>query len=79
MEAVKDPRKVRAGQAGSRARWAGHIPRALRMDELTQPQRELVLALIHAVKAADEKATPVIETPDVAQTDGNTSDEPSAA
>ncbi len=67
----------------ARARWdrdaARHGrspgPRILRLDELTPEQAAVVRALLDATS----KATPVIETPDVAQTDGNTSDEPSAA
>lgn len=71
---------VSTAEAGSerhrraaRARWGE--PRILRLDQLTPEQRAVVLALLDATS----KATPVIETPDVAQTDGNTSDEPSAA
>ncbi len=47
--ATKDPRKVRAGQIGARSRW-GEEPRVVRLDELTAPQRRLVLALIDAAR-----------------------------
>jgi hypothetical protein len=50
----KDPRRVAAGRAGMRARWAGHVPRVISLDTLTAPQRRLVLALVNA--ARDEAA-----------------------
>lgn len=74
-EAVKDPRKVKAGKAGMRARW-GAEPRVIRLDELTAPQRRLVLAL---VDAARKEASPVIVTSGEAQEARRASDEPSAS
>jgi hypothetical protein len=43
-------KRRRAGQAGLRARW-GDTPRVVRLDDLTAPQRRLVLALIAAARA----------------------------
>jgi hypothetical protein len=45
----KDPAKVRAGRAGAERRWGP--PGVVRLDELTPPQRRLVLALVEAAKA----------------------------
>ena len=47
--AAKDPVKVRAGQIGARSRW-GPEPRIVRLDELTAPQRRLVMALVDAAR-----------------------------
>jgi hypothetical protein len=60
VSAVKDPAKVRAGQAGARKRW-GTEPIAIRLDQLTNAQRRLVVALVAAVKeqAVAETQTPV--------------------
>lgn len=55
--APKDPRKVAAGKAGMRARW-GAEPRVVRLDELTPPQRRLVVALVDAAKAELRAAPP---------------------
>lgn len=57
----KDPAKVRAGTIGARSRWAGHTPAIVRLDELTHPQRRLVLALVEAAK--NETSSAVSETP----------------
>lgn len=57
--ATKDPKKVAAGKAGMRSRW-GDEPRRVRLDDLTAPQRRLVLAL---VAAAREEAAAEIQTP----------------
>lgn len=54
MSAPKDPAKVRAGQAAARARW-GDTPRVVRIDQLTASQRRLVLALIEAARAEQER------------------------
>jgi hypothetical protein len=51
--ATKDPTKVRAGKIGARARWGE--PRVARLDDLTLPQRRLVLALIEAARAEQER------------------------
>lgn len=61
---TKDPTKVRAGTIGARTRWAGHEPRVIRLDDLTGPQRRLVLAL---VDAARKEAPAVSETSAEAQ------------
>lgn len=77
ISATKDPTKVRAGKIGARTRWAEHVPRVVRLDELTGPQRRLVLALIAAAKSE--------ETPTVSETSvgvlgaRRARDEPSAA
>lgn len=44
----KDPVRVRAGRAGARRRWGE--PRVVRLDDLSAPQRRLVLALIDAAR-----------------------------
>lgn len=54
VSATKDPTKVRAGSIGARARWGD--PGVVRLDELTPPQRRLVLALVDAAKAETKKA-----------------------
>jgi len=53
VSADKNPTKQRAGQIGARRRWGD--PGIVRLDELTAPQRRLVLALVDAAKA--ERAT----------------------
>ena len=50
---MKDPTKVRAGTLGARRRW-GDEPRVVRLDDLTPPQRRLVLALIEAARAENQ-------------------------
>jgi hypothetical protein len=50
VSATKDPTKVRAGTIGAKKRW-GEEPRIVRLDDLTPPQRRLVLALIEAARA----------------------------
>jgi len=47
--ATKNAAKVRAGHIGARTRW-GDTPRVVRLDELTAPQRRLVLALVDAAR-----------------------------
>jgi hypothetical protein len=42
---IKDPAKVRAGQAGAASRW-GEYGRIVRLDDLTTDQARLVRALI---------------------------------
>lgn len=46
----KDPRKVRAGSLGARARWRGDR-RVVRIDDLSPEQRRLVLALVDAARS----------------------------
>jgi hypothetical protein len=46
--------KVRAGQASARKRW-GELPRIVRLDDLSDPQRRLVLALIAAARQEAER------------------------
>jgi hypothetical protein len=65
-QSSKDPRRVRAGQAGMRARWGE--PRVLRIDDLQPNERRLVLALVEAVRS--EKAAPVGETSGTADAGG---------
>lgn len=55
-----NPIKQRAGRIGARVRW-GDTPRVVRLDDLTAPQRRLVLALVAAAK--NEAGPAVIETP----------------
>lgn len=58
VEAVKDPAKVRAGQAGALSRWGPQ--RIVRLDSLDPRVRAAVVALIRADeevrKAADDAA-----------------------
>ncbi len=70
----KNPTKVKAGKAGMAARWAGHIPLAVRLDDLDLAQRRLVVALINAAKeaaAAREEAAPAIVSPGAAESEGH--------
>lgn len=55
-QAVKDPRKVKAGKAGSRARWGER--RVARLDNLDPSVRAAVLALIAADQAAKAQHDP---------------------
>ncbi|HEY8869648.1 MAG TPA: hypothetical protein VIM30_09670 [Candidatus Limnocylindrales bacterium] len=65
VSATKDPIKVRAGKIGADTRW-GPEPRVIRLDELTPPQRRLVVAL---VDAARKEAAPVSETSGTAESE----------
>jgi len=56
---ISDPRKVAGGRLGARRRW-GPEPRVVRLDDLTPPQRRLVLALVEAAKAETQKAAAVV-------------------
>jgi hypothetical protein len=47
----KNPAKVKAGYAGSAARWKGKATRTVVIADLTQLQRELVIALVRAARA----------------------------
>ncbi len=47
--ATKNPVKVKAGLASAAKRW-GPEPRVVRLDELSPPQRRLVLALVDAAR-----------------------------
>lgn len=51
---AKDPVKQRAGSIGAAKRWAGHERRVVRMAELPEPERRVILALIEASKSAPE-------------------------
>ena len=50
VEAVKDPRKVKAGQAGSRARWGEK--RVVRLDSLPPEVASVIRQLVAASEAA---------------------------
>lgn len=54
----KDPKKQRAGRVGARRRWGD--PGVVQLDQLTPPQRRLVLALVQAAKS---EAAAAIEVP----------------
>ncbi len=58
VSATKNAIKAEAGRLGARIRW-GPEPRVIRLDELTPPQRRLVVAL---VDAARKEAVTVLET-----------------
>jgi len=58
-EAVSDSKnatKARAGLIGARRRWGD--PGVIRLDELTAPQRRLVLALVDAARAERRNESP---------------------
>lgn len=46
---LRDAQKVAAGHASAEKRWGPR--RVVRLDDLTAPQRRVVLALIEAAKA----------------------------
>ncbi len=69
--AVKDPSHIARGQLGARTRWGA--PRVVRLDELTGPQRDLVMALINNMKAA-----PAGEVPEAAEREGSRNAAPAA-
>lgn len=50
MIQTKDQRLAAAGKKGAQRRW-GPEPRVIRLDDLTPPQRRLVVALVEAAKA----------------------------
>lgn len=75
MLELKDPVKVKAGQAGAAKRWGGPETKVVRLDDLTAPQRRLVLAL---VDAARKEAGSDVQSPDPAG-GGGTHDADSAA
>jgi hypothetical protein len=57
------------GTAGARARWGNQ--RIARLSDLTEPERQLVLALVNAAKIRAAKETaPVVETPEAVETGG---------
>lgn len=58
---AKDPKKVKAGQAGMRSRWGP--PRIVRLDTLEPPVRMAILALVDADRAAKEKTSTVSDAP----------------
>ena len=52
VSASRDLRKVVAGAQGAASRWSDPANRRIvRLDDLTIPERELVLALVEAAKA----------------------------
>ena len=53
------------GHLGAVKRWADH-PGPIRINDLTVDQRRVVLALIAAQRAANEKAAAVIAEPEAA-------------
>ena len=71
----KSPVFVESGRRGAAKRWAGHTPRIVRLDDLTNPQRRLVMAL---VDAARKEASPVSETPGEANAEGHGNDRSAA-
>ena len=73
VSATKDPAKVRAGLIGARARWGDQPARVVRLDDLTAPQRRLVLAL---VAAAREEAATEVQSPAAAELEGHGNDRP---
>lgn len=52
----KDPSRVARGIKGMRARW-GPEPRVIRLDDLTDAQRRLVVALVNAAR---KEAAPIV-------------------
>lgn len=53
VSTTKHPGRVAAGKATARKRW-GEYPRIVRLDELGERERRVVLALIEAAKPAPE-------------------------
>lgn len=49
----KDPVKAAAGRQGARRRWGE--PGVVQLGELSPPQRRLVLALVDAAKAEQQR------------------------
>ncbi len=70
---AKDPTKVAAGTLGARARWGE--PRVIRLDDLTAPQRRLVLALVSAAKS---EAIAEGQSPAMAKPEGHGDDAPTS-
>ena len=52
----RDPQKVAAGKASAEKRW--RPKRVVRLDDLTAPQRRVVIALIEAAKALSAPTVP---------------------
>ena len=50
----RDPQKVAAGRASAAKRWGP--PRVIRLDDMTAPQRRVILALIDAAKGLSAPA-----------------------
>jgi hypothetical protein len=77
--AVKDPKRVRAGQASARARWGE--PRILRLDQLSPTKQALIRALIaldeDAARSGNEKAASIVDTL-AAGPEGHANDQPAA-
>jgi hypothetical protein len=74
VEAVKNPAKIRAGIAGSHARWGDR--RIVRLDNLPSEVAAVIRALVSAAETA--KADPVIETTGAGQEARRDAGEPSA-
>lgn len=53
--------KAEAGALGARRRW-GDEPRVIRLDDLTSPQRRLVLALVDAARKEAASTGENVET-----------------
>ena len=54
----KNPAKVRAGRIGAATRWDANPnvpPKVVKIDDLTAPQRRLVLALVDAARREAER------------------------
>jgi hypothetical protein len=56
----KDPRRVKMGVAGMRARW-GPYPRSVRPDTLAEPYRIALYAILDADDAAKAKAASAVD------------------
>lgn len=46
---------VESGKRGARVRWGE--PRVVRLDDLSAPQRRIIVALLAAVRAEQERTT----------------------
>lgn len=68
-----NPAKQRAARMAARARWGD--PRVVRLDDLTAPQRRLVLALVDAAKV---EAAAEGQIPATADAEGQTNDRTAA-
>jgi hypothetical protein len=65
---VKNPVFVESGRRGMRARWGP--PRLCRLDSLTGPQRDLIIALVQTMKAPTSDG----HIPEAGMTTGGTRD-----
>lgn len=54
--ATKPLTPAERGRLGAERRWADHLPTTIRLDSLSGPQRQLVVALIAAARSQRDPA-----------------------